>query len=1156
MTKRVGKASGLGLLAILLLSGLPGRSQMIAMAQQIKPADPTKPAVTRLLSEVLTELKNHYRADILFELKTVEGISVNAKTVNINLSLEQNLDNLLLPMGLKYKKINRTSYTVSVDKNAKAAGRADARFQDGNTSQNSEKDPLTNQNLLSIEQLVPKNIQTQTPADQNVTGTVTDDNGAGLPGVSILIKNTQRGTTTDPNGKYKLDVPNSDAIMVFSFVGYASQEVQVGNRTNLNITLKPDLRALNEVVVVGYGSQKKKDVTGAVSSVSAKAIGEVPVTNAQQALQGRVAGVDVVATGTTPGSGANVRIRGRRSFAAGNEPLYVVDGIPLAGGLNEIPTQDIQSMEVLKDASATSIYGSRGANGVILITTKRGKNGQMELSYDGYYGIAQASGKVRMFQGQEYIDWRRESWRAAGRYNDADPVAADKLAFDQVELEGIAQGRNTDWQDLVLREGQQQSHQLSMTGGNEKNQYSISVGMFGDMGIIKAQDFTRYNMRVNLDHQATKRLKVGTSTLISYSVQNGNTNYQPIDAARLGSPLASPYDANGNLIYYPIPTENLMVNPLFDYQDGVLVREDKRTRIFTSLYAELKLAEGLSFRTIFGPDLQFRRRGEFDGIGSTIVAPIANAKANARLYNYNTFAYTFENILNYTKSFGKHGLNFTGLYSIQKQSDESSDISVRGIPVPSLTFNRLQSAEEVLSRQSSLSQWTISSYMARINYTFNDKYLLTLTGRADGSSRLAVGNKWGLFPSVALGWRISDEGFLRNSKAISELKLRANYGNIGNTGVQPYATQGALADVLYAFGNNAAPGYLTNGAPNPNLKWETTATANIGLDFGFWNNRISGSLEVYQQNTRDLLLNRSLPPSAGTSASGSNNVLQNIGKTSNKGLEFFVSTVNIERKSGFSWTTDFNFFTNKEAIVDLYGDGKDDVGNRWFIGQPLTALFDYKKIGIWQTEEADLATSMGNYLPGQIKIADINGDGKITPDDRTILGSDVPKWTLGLTNRFEYKNFDASFFVFTRQGGMIVSNFLYGQGNGRFNYVKTDYWTPANPTNEFPRPSVAGGERHSGVLSYFDGSFIKVRNIQLGYNFPKKLAEKLRVRSLRIYASVQNPFIIAEYRSKYYGVDPEIGTTPSGNGQERIASMERGIVPSSRMALIGLNLKF
>lgn len=972
----------------------------------------------------------------------------------------------------------------------------------------------------------------------NVSGRIrSTKDGLPLPSVSVTIKGSTTGTVTDDKGVFQLSVPNKNTVLVISSEGYTPQEINIGNKTNLDIILEENVRKLDEVIVIGYGQQRRRDVTGAISSVSAKALSEVPVSSPSQALQGRVAGLYATTQGYRPGSDVTIRIRGSRSFSAGNDPLFVVDGIPISGGLNDINSNDIESMEVLKDASATAIYGSRGANGVIIITTRRGKIGPPVVSYDGYFGIVKALGKAEVFNGAEFAEYKRESRRTTNKYDDTNKDAADKKLFEPVELASIAAGRYTDYQDLMLETGNQQSHQLGVSGGSDQTRYSLTIGYFDDKGIIPVQNFSRFNMRVNLDQNIGKRIKIGASILATHSLRKG-FNLNPFDDALAENPLGVPYDSSGKLIFLPT-NDGLRTNPLAELVPGANVDRNKRFRLLTSLYGEVEIAKGLKYRLNFGPDLVQNRNGRFIG---RFTNDRRGGDPRATTSEDFVWAYTLENILNYNKIFNNvHSVNFTGLYSIQTREQEGSNNSVQGVAIENMEYYNLSTAPIVNGVGSFYEKWSILSYMARVNYSFDERFLITLTGRADGSSRFAPSKKWGFFPSVAVAWNISNENFLTNNRILNNLKLRASYGETGNTGINPYQTLGGLTRTTYAFDNNAAYGYRPGSIPNPDLRWETTASINLGLDFGLLNNRFSGSIEVYRQNTRDLLLQRQLPLT-----SGFGNILENIGSTRNSGIEVTLSSINIQSNSrdGFTWSTDINFSRNKEEIVELYGGKKDDIGSNWFIGQPISVIYDYEKIGIWQTSDKDLATSF-KQKPGQIRLKDQNADGQITSADRVILGSSVPKLTGGMTNRIEFKNFDFSIFLFARFGSMITSGFHSGgwmQLQGRYNNLKVDYWTPNNPTNAFPRPD-ENSERpiHSSTLRYFDGSFVKIRSINLGYTFSSAFVQKVHMKSARVYLTLQQPAIFAQYRQKYKGIDPEY---PSVN------------TPATSMFSFGINTKF
>ncbi|SDA43110.1 TonB-linked outer membrane protein, SusC/RagA family [Algoriphagus alkaliphilus] len=991
--------------------------------------------------------------------------------------------------------------------------------------------------LLSVGYTQAQNVQ--------VTGTVSDETGASLPGVTILLKGSTTGTTTDLDGKYSISGPAS-GVLVFSFIGYNPIEETIGNRSQISVSLSPDLSDLEEVVVVGYGTMKKSQLTGAISSVSSREIQEQPITDARQALQGRAAGVDVVQPGSKPGSAPQVRIRGRRSFNASNEPLFVIDGIPTVGGLEDINPQDITSMEVLKDASATAIYGSRGSNGVVLITTKRGGAGKTVVSLDSYYGVANELGRIEVFDGPAFAEYKRESRRTVGNYPEGPATEeADRRIFEPVELESIALGRSTDYVAGLMRQGNIQSHQVGVSGGNDKTTFFVSGNYFKDVGVIKNQDFSRKTFRVNLDHKINKKISIGTSTLFTMSERNGE-NFNPLGGALQENPLGKPFDDNGNIIFQPT-SDGLRTNPFSEVVPGAIVDETFRTRIFTSIYATWEIAKGLTYRVNFGPDFTVRRNGRFTGSQTNARR---GGDATGSVSDQTTFNYTLENILTYNKTFKSvHNLNLTALQSFQQDRFEETSMSVLGIPAPSQLYHRLGDASQITGANTNLIEWSLLSYMGRVNYSYKEKFLVTGTLRADGSSRFGENNRFGYFPSVAVGWNLHQESFLKNSSKISLLKLRMSYGSIGNQAITPYQTQALLGRTAYAWDNTAAFGYRPNTIGNPDLKWETSTTFNSGLDFSIFKDRIFGSLEYYVTNTSDLLAPQPLPNSTGFGG-----FLTNIGETQNRGIELSLSTLNIER-GDFSWSTDLIFTRNREEIVSLPGN-RDDLAAGRFIGQPLTVFFDLKKIGIWQTEERDEAARFSDR-PGEIKIQDTNNDGRINSLDRVILGSAVADFSLGMTNRFTYKGFDLSVFVFGRFGSMIRSAFHdnFNSLFGRYNNLAVDYWTPNNPTNMYPRPNQNQEfPKYSRSMSYFDGTFIKVRNINLGYNFDAAAAKKIGLTSLRVFSSIQNPFIFSEYRRVHKGIDPE--TFIDGEQGVEGGVINANIAPPVVQYTFGISAKF
>ncbi|WP_209404708.1 TonB-dependent receptor [Pseudozobellia sp. WGM2] len=1004
----------------------------------------------------------------------------------------------------------------------------------------------------------------EVPDQATVTGTVTDTNGVPLAGASVIVKGTTRGTTTDFDGNFSIAAEGSAALGV-SYIGYKTKEVAINNQSNLSITLEEDSALLDEVVVVGYGTQKKGEVTAAIASVDAEQIGIVQTSSSIDAVKGQISGVDIQAGGGRPGQTSTVRIRGRRSVTASNDPLYVVDGIPLIDGsesMSDINPQDIASMQILKDAAATAVYGSRGANGVILVTTNRGRVGKTQVKYSSQYGITSASRLVDMMNGEEYAAMKREARRTGA--TDADPnwngtIPADsEVFFDPIELESLEQGRSTDYLDLVLGSGYQTNHQVGVSGGSENTNFNSSVGYFKEQGIISNQDYERFSGRLNLDHKINDIFKISASFLISHSIQNWGSN-ATMGEALANNPLGVPYDAEGELRFLPT-NDGIRTNPLNELVDGAYIDERKWTRIFAPIALDINITDGLQWKTLFGPDIRLGRRGQFRG---SLTNDNRGGPGDATITHSDNYAYTIENILTYDKElFTDQNLKVTLLQSVQSSRTEIAEAETTGIPYESQQFYNLGSAanRNVASR---LTEWTLASFMGRLNYDIGGKYLFQASLRADGSSRLAEGNKWNYFPGGSVGWRLSEEAFLEDS-SVSQLMLRASYGEVGNTSVNPYQTAGRLGVIPYAYGEEGVLGFGLSEIPNANLGWEVSKTVDIGLDFGLFNGRVSGTVDWFRTNTEDILLDRSLPATSGYPS-----ILQNIGSTRTQGLEFAVSTKIFDNPEAFSWKLDFNIAGYREQITELAlkdedGNPIDDVGNSWFIGEPIQVFYDYKKIGIYQANEVDLANAMEQKVPGEIKLQDTNNSGDIDPGDRQILGTDTPDYYGGLTNRFSYKGVELGLFFYFRQGQTIESGFHAGNNSlfARYNNLDVDYWTIDNPTNANPRPNEnQESPRNGSTLTYFDGSFIKLRNISLSYALPNSITDKLGMESLKFTLSGQNLWFITDYET----FDPEVGETDDNAGPFRInlpeeqngaSSLGSGIVPSNKMYSLTLSATF
>jgi TonB-linked SusC/RagA family outer membrane protein len=1012
--------------------------------------------------------------------------------------------------------------------------------------------------------------------DVIIRGQIKDNTGTTMPGVNVLLKGSSSGTTTDADGQYSLTIPSStaqSAILVFSFIGYQSQEQVIGARSVIDITLEPDITQLSEVVVVGYGTQEKRDVTAAISSINKEAISRISTPDPLNAMKGQIAGVDVLQASGRPGQASSITIRGRRSINAGNDPLIVVDGVPMTAGTNptyrydagqgksvkddDVPATvglqdfnpgDIESIEVLKDAAATAIYGSRGANGVILITTKRGKTGKTTISYNGTYGVTQPFRTFPMMNGEQFANFKREANRISpggitGRTAWEGTIPADNIVFvDPVELNSVQNGLSTDWQDLVFQNGSQTNHQISVNGGSEKTQFNVSLGYFNEEGMIKTMGFKKITARVNLDHQINKFLKIGTSTLLSHSLQERGGANTALDEAVNQTPLGLPYNADGSLKFLPI-SDGIRSNPLNELVPNKRVDNRNIDRVFSSMYAEVSLLKGLKYKALFGTDMSYNTNGTFEG---QFTNSRKNGTPSASYTNEASTGFTLENLLTYNKKFNEvHDFGVTFLQSVQTSKYQRHYTSVADLPYETQKWYNVATTATLVAKETAWRQWQLASFMGRINYAYRGKYLLQVSLRSDGSSRLAPAARWTNFPGVSAGWRVSDEAFMQAIPVINDLKIRGSYGVVGNTAVDPYSTQGKLGITPGSWGKTTSAlglGFLE--IPNPKLGWEKSATMNIGADFGLFQSRVSGSVEYFVTNTTDLLLKQNLPGSSAYSF-----ILSNIGATKTNGFEVNLNTAVLDLPSGFKWNIDFNVAHYKEQIVDLSqrdanGNKADDTGNSWFIGYPIKVYYQYNKIGLWQKNEFEAAQKMDKAYPGEIKVEDYDGDGVITPADRRILGTDVPKAYGGITNRFSFKGIDLAVFFYYRLGFMIDSRFEDSQATmqARYNNLNVDYWTIDNPSNAYPRPNKNQEfPQRRETLRYRQGGFVKLRNVTLGYNFPKSVTERLGITSFRFYVTGQN--LLAW--SKYKVWDPET-----------VNQVETGDIPPAKLWLGGVNISF
>ena len=971
-----------------------------------------------------------------------------------------------------------------------------------------------------------------------VKGQVTDKNGDAVIGATVKVKDAQTGTVTDFNGNFSLSVQKAGSIVV-SYIGYLTKEVAFTPGQSLNITIEEDATALDEVVVVGYGVQKKSDVTGSVTSINKDRLSKLPVTNVLQAVQGAAAGVTISQGSSIPGDAPSALVRGRNSINAGTGPYIVVDGIPISksgGSLNDINPGDIESMEILKDASATAIYGTNGANGVILITTKHGKDGKPSVSYNGYIGFENFAKKMDFCNGaqitQRYKDYVAQN-PGETMYND--------YVKNQNEADAQAAGKETDWlYDMVSQTGIIQDHNVTVNGGADKIKYFISGDYMSQKGVLKGFNYKRYSLRMNIDADVTDYLKIGTNSyIVSHNRDGGRVNFLMAEAM---SPYGKVYEDDGSYCIYPMYTESLFFNPMRDVNQD---HERRQWNINLNAYADInfgniwKPLEGLSYKFNFGYSFVPRRENYYNG------AEQNDQNGYGYIFNAETQSRTVENILTYAKDIKKHHFDITLLYaSSRKKYHDNTATGAKFINDELLWHNLGGGATQTAKSYTDL--YKTVSQMGRLNYSYDSRYLFTFTVRRDGSSVFGSDNKYGTFPSIALGWNIANEKFMEKVDWLNNLKLRLSYGKAGNEAIGVYETLAKMSNAALTMdGQSATALYPSSRMGNSGLGWETTKTFNIGIDFGILNNRINGNIDFYTSKTTDLLLQRNLPKISGYS-----NVYMNMGETANKGLEITINSKNIVTKD-FTWGTSLVWSWNKNEIKDLYGDKQDDLGNRWFIGEPISVIYDYVMEGIWQKDEIERGDHLNHdpqAQPGDVKLADLDGDGKITPEgDKKIQGQTTPKWIGGMTNTFTYKNLSLSIFIQTVQG-LKRNNSLLAMASdemGRRNSTtEIGYWTESNPTNEYRSLSKTSNRWGYGFPR--SAAFTRIKDITLSYQFPAQICNMLHLNALTVYASGRNLFTFTDWK----GWDPESDITQRGwGGYENNYPMTKSMV-------FGLNVTF
>jgi TonB-linked SusC/RagA family outer membrane protein len=1000
-------------------------------------------------------------------------------------------------------------------------------------------------------------------ADVEVTGTVTTKNSEPIPGVSVAVVGSAKGTQTDALGNFKLSVPVNSTLR-FSFVGYVSKDVKVSAENNkLSIQLLENEKELNEVVVVGYGTQRKRDITGSTSSISKESLKDLVLTSTEQAVRGQAAGVHMTPSSSAPGGNASVRIRGGNSISAGNEPLYVVDGFPIyndtrasstgvlgngqpSNVLASINPSDIESMEILKDASATAIYGSRGANGVILITTKRGKSGQANINFDAYYGVQKLSKKIDVLNAYDYALAVNADNVRRGRQ----PYIANPELFNPAVY-----GQGTDWQNEAFRTAPTRSYSLSLSGGDDKTKYAVSGNYFTQDGILLGSDFERGSVRVNLDRNLTAKLKLGLSFSSSQTKNNqartdtdlDNNNIGAVTSVLYAPPTQAVYAADGSYNRFRAADNNFYVNPIASLLE--IKNLSKNNRTLGNVFLDYKITNDLVLKVSFGAD-QINVKEEYYNPASIQDAGIT---AKARIGNIQSFNWLNENTLTYTKTFAtKH--NFTALvgYTRQRLTSESVTAGSEKFITDILQDNSLGNGAIVNSPSSGVSQWSLESYLARINYAYDNKYLLTLTGRSDGSSRFGEGKKYALFPSGSVAWRVSEEEFMKTQRVISNLKLRMSYGATGNNEIPQYRSLAALGSANYPIGGTITNGLAPSRVPNPDLRWETTTQFDAGIDLSLFSDRISIVADYYNKRTKDLLLDVLIAGNTGYQTS-----LQNIGSAQNRGVELALNTVNFD--SDFKWRSSFNITFNKNKVLDLGGDVERPSGGGSSskqitttgilrVGEPVGIFYGYVTDGLFQTPAevtAGIAAGQAGVQLGDRRFKDVNGDGKFTAADRTILGYAQPKFFYGFSNTFAYKNVDLNVLINGVRGNSVLNLNINAETDVNAPDSK-NRWTPTNTNTDVPRSTITTTLTNKQIE---DGSYLRIQNISLGYNLPAQILKKTFVSSLRVYTSLQNYFTF----TKYKGYNPDV----SSFGQDNLSiGVDRGAYPAAKTFLIGLNARF
>ena len=1159
---------------ILIMSGLliyPAlQAQTLVLARQQSNPQPAAPE-TQKLKEVLTDLSRHYQVSILFEEKTVEGVVVPIDAWQRGGKLEKQLQTLLKPHGLAVKRLNEQAYyVVKVPAKANPAS-ATLRPSEMLSPSTTGLSPT----LISTRQPVQATTQ---PLLILVSGIVTDENGETLPGVSIVIKGSQKGTTADGNGRYRLEVPDASAILIFSFVGYLAQEAAVGNRTTMDVALKTDNKSLDEVVVIGYGTQRSQDLTGSVAMIDQRTIRSQPVASIDQKMIGQVAGVQIQQQSGTPGGGTSVKIRGMGSLGAGNEPLYVVDGMPYSAGMNQslnpllfINPNDIESISILKDASSTAIYGSRGANGVIMITTKKGKVDRTEISVSSMRGVQQVSqrGRPEMLSLREFAELQRDRINILVRQRENRTAIEADYPQEYRNPETIT-GQGTNWYGEMLQDAAIQDHSVSIQKGSKQSRISFSLGYYRQDGVLKYTGVERYTGKLSFDADLAKSVRVGATLQPSFVKQERaitNTSREDVLGVSLwANPFLSPYDASGNPVPYLVSPQSRFhsawsfVNPVFQLRETI---ENRNTfQNLGSAFVEWEIIKNLRAKTSLSTIWGTNRNVQFipATVGASNTPPIAGTGRSLNTQGED-FNWLIENTLTYNRTLGRH--RFDALAGYTAQRSVTRNLNLTASPYANDLIESINAAQTISAWGQQVGAWSLISYLGRINYAYNDRYLLTTTFRSDGSSRFGSRNRFAFFPSVAVAWRISQESFLQNNPVINNLKLRASYGKSGNNNIGNYAHLATIIPGAYVFGNTQVTASSV-GLANPYLTWEGSNQVDIGLDADLFKNRLSLNVDYYYRKTTDMLLDDVIP-----AITGFNVQTVNKGNVRNTGIELSLNATPIS-KGAFNWDANVNVAFNRNKVLSINENGTRILagninGNPThvsIVGKPVGQFFGYIFEGLYTA--ADIANpnlkKTVQVYEGNAKYRDIDGDGLINDLlDYTVIGSPHPNFIFGITNRLSYHRLDLSLVMNGQQGGQVMNGLRMTVDNlqGFFNVSKE--WV-----NRWRTPEIPGDGRHYGVpttlpsvghrvssLWVEDASYLRITNLTLGYALPDSWLTKTGfVSNCRFYLTIQNPLTL----TRYTGANPE--AQAAGVNNTLAPGYDLTPYPLARTTSVGVNLNF